>query len=49
VVGRRWGQLKEQVKVNLPGGRLNVRWEGDNKPVWMTGPAETVFEGIIEL
>jgi diaminopimelate epimerase len=49
VVGRRWGRLNEQVNVNLPGGHLNVRWEGDNKPVWMTGPAETVFEGIIEL
>jgi diaminopimelate epimerase len=49
VIGRRWGRLNEQVNVNLPGGRLNVRWEGDNKPVWMTGPAETVFEGTIEL
>jgi diaminopimelate epimerase len=49
VVGRRQGWLAEQVKVDLPGGRLGIYWEGDGKPVWMTGPAETVFEGSIEL
>ncbi len=48
-VGRRWGVLDEEVAVELPGGRLTIRWEGENKPVWMTGPATTVFEGEIEL
>lgn len=36
------------VQVNLPGGQLSISWQ--QKPdthVWMTGPAETVFEGEI--
>jgi diaminopimelate epimerase len=49
VIGRRRGWLAEQVKVDLPGGRLGIYWEGDGKPIWMTGPVETVFEGAIEL
>jgi diaminopimelate epimerase len=48
-VGRRWGLLGEAVEVELPGGRLRVRWDGGDGPVWMTGPAVTVFEGTIEL
>jgi len=48
-VGRRWGLLEEAVAVDLPGGRLRVRWDGGEGPVWMTGPAVTVFEGTIEL
>jgi diaminopimelate epimerase len=49
VVGRRWGLLDEQVRVDLPGGSLVIRWAGPGQPVWMTGPATTVFEGTIEL
>jgi diaminopimelate epimerase len=48
-VGRRWGQLEETVTVELPGGDLTIRWQGDNNPIWMTGPAVRVFEGRIEL
>lgn len=48
-VGRRWGLLEETVKVDLPGGDLTIRWQGDNNPLWMTGPAVRVFEGRIEL
>lgn len=48
-VGRRRGLLDEEVAVDLPGGRLTVRWSGDDNPVWMTGPAERVYEGKIEL
>lgn len=47
VVGRQWGLLQERVNVNLPGGQLMVQWAGDGEPVWMTGPAESVFEGRI--
>ena len=37
----------ESVTVSLPGGDLSVSWkEGGN--VFMTGPAQKVFEGIIE-
>lgn len=49
VVGRRWGMLDERVAVDLPGGRLQIAWAGGEAPVWMTGPAERVFEGTIEL
>lgn len=48
-VGQRWGLLEESVNVELPGGNLTIRWQGDNNSVWMTGPAVRVFEGRIEL
>jgi len=34
--------------IELPGGELDVSWAPNNH-VYMTGPAETVFEGVIEL
>ena len=49
VVGRKWGLLQQQVNVNLPGGQLVVQWAGEGEPVWMTGPAESVFEGRISI
>ena len=48
-VGRRWGLLDDEVTVDLPGGRLTIRWQGGDAPVWMIGPATSVFEGEIEL
>jgi len=36
------------VTVTLPGGDLKIQWDGnENSPVWMSGPAVTVFEGEI--
>ncbi len=49
VAGRIQGLLSEQVTVELPGGKLQIRWHGEGEPVYMTGPAETVFSGIIEI
>ena len=49
VVGIRQNLLASNVKVSARGGELAIRWEGDCQPVWMTGPAETVFEGEINL
>lgn len=49
VLGRQWGLLDDKVEVQLTGGRLNVDWPGGQEPVTMTGPAETVFEGTIEI
>jgi diaminopimelate epimerase len=43
------GLLDPQVTVSTRGGSLTIRWEGKNEPVWMTGPAVTVFEGEINL
>jgi len=49
VVGIDQGLLDPQVRVVLRGGELDISWKGGNKAVMMTGPAETVFEGQIEL
>ena len=37
------------VRVETRGGMLTARWAGEGRPVLMTGPAVTVFEGEIEL
>ena len=47
-VGRRLGLLDEAVRVSLPGGDLSIAWAGGAEPIWMTGPAVSVFSGEIE-
>ena len=47
--GIRRGLLDARVRVSTRGGDLTIRWEGGDNPVWMTGPAVTVFEGEIEI
>jgi diaminopimelate epimerase len=48
VVCRAWGLVDEHVTVSLAGGDLQIAWSGEvDAAVWMTGPAETVFEGQI--
>ncbi|MDD9889490.1 MAG: diaminopimelate epimerase [Gammaproteobacteria bacterium] len=42
-------QLDDNVKVNLTGGQLRVRWQKDTSPVLMSGPATTVYEGTFEI
>ena len=49
VVGQLQGKLGPKVRVDLPGGSLTIRWKGGDSPVRMTGPAEHVFDGVIEL
>jgi len=48
-VGIAQGLLDPRVVVALPGGELTIQWSGHGEPVWMTGPAVSVFEGVIEL
>ena len=48
-VGIRLGLLDPKVDVETHGGMLAIEWQGGTAPVLMTGPAETVFEGEIEL
>ncbi|QQR79492.1 MAG: diaminopimelate epimerase [Deltaproteobacteria bacterium] len=38
-----------KVKVNLPGGPLVIEWNQKTNHVLMTGPAEEVFEGVIQV
>jgi diaminopimelate epimerase len=49
VAGIRLGWLDARVDVDTRGGRLTIEWAGGDASVLMTGPAETVFEGEIEL
>ena len=34
-----------RVRVELPGGVLEIAWQGPGHPLWMTGPAAFVFDG----
>jgi diaminopimelate epimerase len=49
VAGIRLGWLDARVDVHTRGGLLTIEWQGGASPVLMTGPAETVYEGEIEL
>jgi diaminopimelate epimerase len=48
VIGMEQGLLDSAVNIQLTGGPLHIRWPGRGRPVLMTGPAVTVFEGVIE-
>jgi len=39
----------QEITVHLLGGKLKIKWEGKDHPVYMTGAAEFVFEGEIAL
>jgi diaminopimelate epimerase len=49
VAGIRRGLLDSPVQVDARGGRLSIAWAGEGQPVYLSGPAETVFEGEITL
>lgn len=49
VIGIEQNKLDHTVTVDLPGGSLIINWPGRGSPVYMTGPAVSVFEGSIEL
>jgi len=49
VAGIRRGLLDSPVRVDARGGQLSIAWDGEGQPVWLTGPAVTVFEGEIEI
>ena len=52
VAGIRLGLLDARVDVHTRGGRLTIEWAGQTDPtapVWMTGPATTVFQGEVDL
>ena len=49
VAGIRLGLLDTRVDVQTHGGVLTIEWAGEDRPVLMTGPATTVFEGDIEV
>ncbi|WP_396271117.1 diaminopimelate epimerase [Ideonella sp.] len=49
VAGIRLGWLDAAVEVQTRGGQLRIEWAGPGQPVMMTGPAQTVYQGEIEL
>ncbi|QLK59461.1 diaminopimelate epimerase [Enterobacteriaceae bacterium Kacie_13] len=48
-IGIQQGLLAEEVQVELPGGSLEIRWQGPGHPLFMTGPATHVYDGFIHL
>ncbi len=48
-VGRRRGLLEADVRVDLPGGAAYVSWPGLGQSMWLSGPATTVFRGMIDI
>ena len=50
VAGQLLGKTDQKVTVELPGGNLDIEWNGETTaPVFMTGPAEYAFTGTFEL
>jgi diaminopimelate epimerase len=48
VAGVMTGHCETAATVELPGGPLYIEWAGFGQPVWMTGPAQKVFTGILD-
>ena len=49
VAGIRLGLLDDTVDVHATGGTLTIQWAGGSAPVYMTGPATTVFSAEIDI
>ncbi|TAE33717.1 MAG: diaminopimelate epimerase [Alphaproteobacteria bacterium] len=53
VAARRRSLIDDAVRIDLPGGTLWIEWQGTETnpahPVWMTGEAKTVYEGILTI
>jgi diaminopimelate epimerase len=47
--GHRRGLLDDEVSVQLPGGELVVSWRGEADSVWLTGDAEFISQGELDL
>ena len=43
------GLTENKITVKLLGGELQIEWNREENIVYMTGPAEIVFEGEMEL
>jgi diaminopimelate epimerase len=49
VAGIRRGLLDSPVRVSARGGELSIAWAGPDQPVYLSGPAVSVFEGEVEI
>jgi diaminopimelate epimerase len=43
------GVTSPRLEVEVLGGTLLIEWDPEENLVWMTGPATTVFEGMISI
>lgn len=49
VIACQQGYLEGTIDAELQGGHLTLRWAGEGEPVYMSGPADIVFEGTIDI
>lgn len=42
------GLTNHKVTVKVLGGEIQIEWDREENLIYMTGPAETVFDGVIE-
>ncbi|MGF1603061.1 MAG: diaminopimelate epimerase [Thermosynechococcaceae cyanobacterium] len=49
VAGVLTARCQSSATIELPGGSLEISWDGGEQPVYMTGPAESVFAGRLML
>lgn len=43
------GKTDRTVDVHVPGGTIRIEWDEKTNEIYMTGPAETVFDGTVEI
>jgi diaminopimelate epimerase len=48
IAAQRQGLVSNRVEVNLDGGTLLIEYSGEGEPVFLTGPATTVYRGKLE-
>ncbi len=49
VIGRLQHDMNQKIRIYLPGGHLHIDWAGEGQSLKMMGPAEFVYQGLIEL
>ena len=49
VVGQIQGKLGRRVQVHLPGGALDIEWQGPGSAVIMSGPTAFVFKAEVQI
>jgi diaminopimelate epimerase len=47
VVCQRLGIAERRARLDLPGGALEIEWDEASNHLFMTGPAEAVFDGVV--
>jgi len=47
VAGVLEGKVDRQCQVDLPGGPLHIEWRQADNHIYMTGPAELAFQGLV--